>query len=165
MPFEIKYPSTDKGLNKWTWDLKSQGLNCIENITLFAGFDGPRVTPGKYCARVSMGKTVQEVSFDVKMDSRLSATDEEIQFWSDTLKEVSSLVNDSLESLEELRQAQEQIEALMVKYPEDSRPAGHRPLPRSKKSTPGMARSSRCCTKPTKMRMPGKPCWLDNYVT
>jgi hypothetical protein len=107
-------------LNKWTWDLKSQGLHCIENITLFAGFDGPRVTPGQYSARISMGKTMQAVSFDVKMDSRLSATDEEIQFWSDTLKEVSSLVNDNLESLDKLRQAQGEIEALMVKYPQDA---------------------------------------------
>jgi hypothetical protein len=67
-----------------------------------------------------MGKTMQAVSFDVKMDSRLSATDEEIQFWSDTLKEVSSLVNDNLESLDKLRQAQGEIEALMVKYPQDA---------------------------------------------
>ncbi len=120
MPFKIKYPSTKKGLNKWTWDMKSQGLNCIENITLFAGFDGPRVTPGNYSARVSMGEAVETVKFEVKMDSRLNATDEEIQFWSDTLAEVSGLVSESLTSLDKLRQAQGQIKALMAKYPEDA---------------------------------------------
>jgi len=120
MPFKIKYPTTKKGLNKWNWDMKSQGLNCIENITLFAGFDGPRVTPGNYSARVSMGKAVETVKFEVKMDPRLSATDEEIQFWSDTLTEVSGLVSESLTSLDKLRQAQGQIKALMVKYPEDA---------------------------------------------
>ena len=60
------------------------------------------------------------MTFEVKMDSRLTATDEEIQFWSDTLSEVSGLVNESLSSLENLRTAQRQIEALMTKYPEDA---------------------------------------------
>jgi len=119
LPFKLKYPSTEKGLNKWHWDMKRQGLDCIENITLFAGFDGPRVKPGNYSARVSQGKAEQTVSFQVKMDPRLSATNDEIQFWSDTLTEVSNLLNDSLASLDSLRQAHKQIKALMEAYPDN----------------------------------------------
>jgi len=119
LPFKLKYPAAKKGLNKWTWDLKRQGLKCTENITLFAGFDGPRVAPGNYSARVSAGEAVQSVSFQVKMDPRVSATDEEIQFWSERMTEVGGLLSDSLTSLENARQAQRQIEALMEQYPED----------------------------------------------
>jgi photosystem II stability/assembly factor-like uncharacterized protein len=119
LPFELEYPVTKKGLNKWTWDLHRQGISCIENITLFAGFDGPRVAPGDYSARVTVGKTQQTVSFQVKMDQRIHASDDEIQFWSERLTEVSGLLNDTLVNLDNLRSAQAQISALMAKYPED----------------------------------------------
>ncbi len=118
-PFELEYPSTEKGLNKWTWDMKRQGINCVENITLFAGFDGPRVKPGNYSARVSQGAATQSVTFPLTMDSRLSATDGEIQFWSETLTEISTLLNENLLSLNNLRLAQSQIKVLMTDYSDD----------------------------------------------
>ena len=119
LPFELEYPAVNKGLNKWSWDLKHQGIECIENITLFAGFNGPRVAPGPYNARVSVGNEVQAVSFQVEKDPNISATDEEIQFWSERLAEVSGLLNDALGSLQDLRQAKGQIEALIKDYPAD----------------------------------------------
>jgi hypothetical protein len=119
-PFKLKYPSTRKGLNKWNWDLKQDGLKCIENITLFAGFNGPGVTPGKYSARITAGEAVETVSFEVKMDSRVSATSEEIQFWSASMAEVGSLISDALGKLGDLRQAQQQIKTLMSDYPIDA---------------------------------------------
>ncbi|MCP4047690.1 MAG: glycosyl hydrolase [Gammaproteobacteria bacterium] len=120
MPFKLEYPAVKKGLNKWTWDMKRQGLKCTENITLFAGFDGPGVPPGKYTARVSAGDSIRTVSFQLNMDPRVSATDEEIRFWSDRLAEVGNLLSNGLVSLENVRQAQQQIEALMAAYPADS---------------------------------------------
>ncbi|MGA9574200.1 MAG: hypothetical protein WBS20_09670, partial [Lysobacterales bacterium] len=120
LPFELTYPEAKKGLNKWNWDLKREGLKCTENITLFAGFDGPRVAPGDYTARISVGEASQTVSFEVKMDPRFKASNEEIQTWSETLTEVENLVNASLTGLEELRRAQQQIEELMADYPDDT---------------------------------------------
>ncbi len=118
-PFELKYPTTEKGLNKWNWDLNYQGLNCIENISLFAGFDGPGVPPGNYSARVSMGDSVQSVAFSVRADPRISATDDEIRFWSDRMAEVGALLDGTLNKLEVVRQAQSQIETLMAEHPGD----------------------------------------------
>jgi len=119
LPFKPEYPEAKKGLNKWNWDLKRQGLKCTEGITLFAGFDGPRVAPGNYSARITRGKDTQTVPLQVKPDSRLEATESEIQFWSDTLNEVADLVNANLGGLEEIRQSRQQIEALMAEYPDD----------------------------------------------
>jgi photosystem II stability/assembly factor-like uncharacterized protein len=120
LPLEFEYPAAKKGLNKWTWDLKRQGLKCTPDITLFAGFDGPHVAPGRYSARVSVGKSEQTVAFDVKLDPRIQATDEQIRFWSQTLGEVENLVNASLTGLEEIRQSRKQIEALMTAYADDA---------------------------------------------
>jgi hypothetical protein len=108
-----------KGLNKWTWDLRRQGIKCVDDITLFAGFKGPHVTPGNYRARFWVGKAEQTVAFQVKMDPRLSATNEEIQFWSERLAEVEGLLNESLGSLENIHRAKRQIEALKKEYPGD----------------------------------------------
>ena len=119
-PFKIKYPPVKKGLNKWSWNLRGQGIKCVDDITLFAGFEGPHVPPGKYSARFTIGKAEQTVDFHVKMDPRLSATNEEIQFWSDRLTEVEGLLNESLVSLENLRRAGRQIEALKKDYPDDA---------------------------------------------
>ncbi len=119
LPFKLEYPTTKKGLNKWTWDMKREGIKCVDSITLFAGFDGPRVAPGQYSARITAGKTVRTTSFQVKMDSRITATGEEVSFWSESLAEVQSLLNHTLESLEGLRQAKQQIESLMTTHPSD----------------------------------------------
>jgi len=119
LPFKLKYPAVKKGLNKWAWDMRRQGVKCIGNITLFAGFNGPRVAPGNYSARISVGEAAQTVFFQIKMDPRVSATNEEIQIWSERLTEVSSLLSDSLSSLEAARQAQRQIKALMTEHPAD----------------------------------------------
>ena len=37
-PFELEFPTTDKGLNKWVWDLRRDGVHCIEDVKIFAGF-------------------------------------------------------------------------------------------------------------------------------
>jgi photosystem II stability/assembly factor-like uncharacterized protein len=119
LPFKLKYPVGNKGLNKWVWDMKTQGLECTENITLFAGFDGPRVAPGDYSARITVGDAVQTVHFQMEMDSRVSASSEEIQFWSERVAEVGDLLSDTLVTLEAIRQSKQQIEALMTEHPED----------------------------------------------
>ncbi len=118
-PFELEYPETEKGLNKWTWNMKRQGLKCIRDITLFAGFSGTGVAPGNYSARVSVGEATQTVSFEIKMDHRVTATDEEMQNWTDRLKEVEGLLSDTLTRLETARLAKKQIKALMKQYPQD----------------------------------------------
>lgn len=120
-PFKLKYPATKKGLNKWTWDKHRQGIKCIENITFFYGFDGPSIAPGVYSARLSVDETVQTVSFSVDKDPRLTATDEEIDFWSERLQKLSGTLNDILTNLDAIRGSQRQIEALMAKYPGDKK--------------------------------------------
>jgi hypothetical protein len=120
-PFKLKYPPTKKGLNKWLWDKHRQGINCIENITFFYGFDGPTIAPGAYSARLSVDESVQTVSFSVDKDPRVTATDEQVEFWSERLQELSGLLNVILTNLDTIRASQRQIEALMAKYPGDKK--------------------------------------------
>ncbi len=120
LPLELKYPAAKKGLNKWNWDLHRQGIRCIEDITLFEGFDGPRAAPGNYSARITVDGTSKSVSFTLKMDPRINATDEEIRFWSARLTELNDLLNEALGSLDKARKAQRQIKALLADYPDEA---------------------------------------------
>ena len=119
-PFEIKYPETKQGLNRWSWNLRSEDIRCIEDIALFAGFNGPHVMPGDYSARLRIGVEEQTVSFSVAADPRSTASRADVQNWVASLEEVGSMMNDILESLDDLRAARDQIEALMNSYPDDA---------------------------------------------
>ncbi len=112
-PFEIKYPSTKQGLNKWGWNLRNENIRCIPDIPLFAGFNGPRVVAGQYRARIQIGEYEDTVEFTIDQDPRSPASDADTREWGARLDEVSALMNDILTHLHDLRTAREQIQALM----------------------------------------------------
>jgi len=120
LPFEIKYPAAKKGLNKWIWDMKRQGIRCVDDITLFAGYDGPRVAPGDYSAVVTVGELSRTVSFKLEKNSRSNASDEEIRFWAGRLEEVTGLLNESLGRLADARRMRQQVSELLRRYPDDA---------------------------------------------
>jgi len=120
-PFEMEYPPTKQGLNIWYWDMRNEGVSCLEDVALFAGFGGPGVAPGDYKVRVSIEGEEQTVPVTLTMDTRISASKEEIEFWSARTKEVTGLLDEVLTSLDGLRRAQKQIEVLMADYSGDAR--------------------------------------------
>jgi hypothetical protein len=101
-------------------------------LALFEGFDGPRVVPGEYRARVTIGELSETVSFAVAQDPRLTATDEQIQEWAARLADVRALMTESLLRLDEARAARDRIEELMSRYPDagDLRQAGESAIER-----------------------------------
>lgn len=113
-PFEIKYPPTEKGLNKWGWNLRRENLRCIPDINIFAGFGGARVVPGRYRARIQIGEHQETVEFSVEQDRRSRASAAETMEWGERLQEVSALMNDVLARLHDLRAAREQIKKLTL---------------------------------------------------
>jgi hypothetical protein len=119
-PIELKYPETNEGLNLWYWNLRSENIRCIEDIALFAGFNGPRVLPGKYSARVKVSGYTQTVSFSVAADPRSRASDADYTAWGARLADVSTMMNDILGALQDVRTAREQIQALAKRYPDDA---------------------------------------------
>ncbi len=119
-PFELEFPTTDKGLNKWVWDLRRDGVHCIEDVKIFAGFGGPTVPPGSYRARVTQGDFSAETAFALAPDPRLEATPQEIQQWSARLDETAALLDTILRRLGEARKARTQVEALMAEFPGDA---------------------------------------------
>lgn len=70
--------ATRTGLNRTVWDLRYEGPTTLQNVVLFGappGNGGPRVLPGRYTAKLTVGKEVQTTSFEVKRDPRLAPAD------------------------------------------------------------------------------------------
>ena len=117
-PFEIDYPPTSKGLHSWTWDTLQEGVTCIDDIALFAGFDGPGVTPGDYRIRVTAGNQQQTVPVTLTADPRTTASPAAIQEWSSKVEETAALLSEVLTGLGQLRESGNQIDDLMNSYPD-----------------------------------------------
>jgi hypothetical protein len=119
-PLKLEYPAKKQGLNKWTWDLRRDGVACIEDVGLFGGFDGPRVPPGEYRARVSAGGASDEAPFTLVPDWRVTASPEEIRLWSERLEETTGLLDEVLQVLDAARDARSDVEGLMSDHPGDA---------------------------------------------
>ena len=118
-PFEIEYPPAEKGLNKWSWNLKRENITCIEDIALYVGFAGPQALPGEYRARISIGDFEDTTHFTVAQDPRSTASDDDIRDWGATLTELSDLTSQMLTHLDNVRTARTQVQALMEQYADD----------------------------------------------
>jgi photosystem II stability/assembly factor-like uncharacterized protein len=119
-PFELEYPPKKKGLNKWLWDFRRDGVHCIEDVKIFAGFGGATVRPGKYRATLSRGGQSAEAAFELLADPRITATPGQMQEWSARLDETATLLDGILRRLGEARKARGQIEVLLADYPDDA---------------------------------------------
>ncbi|MEM1262756.1 MAG: glycosyl hydrolase [Pseudomonadota bacterium] len=112
-PIEHEYAPVKQGFNKWSWNMNSDDVPCIDNILLHDGYDGPSVAPGNYTARLTLGDVTSEASFTVLKDPRSFATDAQITDWANTLLDVKALLTNALDKLDDARTARTQIGALL----------------------------------------------------
>ena len=98
---------SDPGHHRFVWDLrweppagtqKSFSIAAVKGRTP-AGPHGPFVAPGKYTVRLTVGSTVMTKNIVVKMDPRVTATDEDIRLQT----EYSMRVYRGYQRLQELR--------------------------------------------------------------
>jgi len=118
IPFEVEYPTVEQGMNQWTWDMRFNGLNCIDDVKLFAGFGGTSVTPGNYRVRVSVGDAQSSAELTLLPDPRSDASPEDYEFLAGKRREVTDLLNELLDALAAVRKARDQTVALLAEFPD-----------------------------------------------
>ncbi len=116
LPFQVRYPQKKRGLNQWVWDMHRNGLHCIDDVKLFAGFDGASVVPGTYQVRISQGESETHADVTLLPDPRAEATPAEYAFLDGKLQEVTDLLNTLLHRLEDARKARGQIQELLQEH-------------------------------------------------
>ncbi|MEO1576052.1 MAG: glycosyl hydrolase, partial [Pseudomonadota bacterium] len=115
-PVKHKYAPVKQGFNRWSWNLKSEDVPCIDGLVLHAGYNGPSVPPGQYTARLTLGDWSADATFTVTKDPRSSATDAELAEWVTTLTSVKTLLTQALQALDTARSAREQLAELMTRH-------------------------------------------------
>jgi photosystem II stability/assembly factor-like uncharacterized protein len=118
LPFEVEYPPKEVGANKWVWDLRREGLHCIDDIRLFEGFAGAYVMPGAYHARVSIGDAEDMATFTLLADRRVDAGSNDFAEVEARVTEMTALMNELLDGIAAIRKSRAQIKALMDEYPD-----------------------------------------------
>ena len=118
-PFTIEHPTKKQGLNKWSWDMRTEDIPCIPDLMLHAGYTGPSVAPGSYTATVSIGNVSEAFEFIVTADPRSSATEKQTIAWVKTLSEIKTTLTDVLQNLDTARHSRQQVRKLLGDYQDD----------------------------------------------
>ncbi|MEP1383934.1 MAG: glycosyl hydrolase, partial [Paraglaciecola sp.] len=108
-PISFKHPSTHKGYNTFVWDLRRQPLDCIENVKLFGGWEGARVMPGDYKAKITVGNLSQTRAFKVLPDPREEADKAQLQVVEKSIQATETLLNDLFFNLQKARDVRTQL--------------------------------------------------------
>ena len=108
-PLKISTPSLKSGLNQWTWDMRRDAFPCVDGVTIFAGLAGPRVVPGAYQAKITLGDTVLTKDFTLTADPRAAASPEAYAELDQYLGDTSGLLTDLLTRVGAARDTQGQI--------------------------------------------------------
>ncbi|MEL7311885.1 MAG: glycosyl hydrolase [Pseudomonadota bacterium] len=119
-PINHRYPSASEGFNRWSWNLRSEDVACIDDILIHGGFSGPTVAPGNYTARVTLGDATTEAAFTVTKDPRAFATDAQIADWAQTLLDVKALLAESLQTLDDARAARSGLKAMLSEHDDEA---------------------------------------------
>jgi hypothetical protein len=93
--------------------MRREGLTCIDDIRLFAGFSGATVTPGQYSVSVSLGEHADTTAFTLSPDPRVEATPVDYAFLDTKRSETADMLNELLTALDNVRRARTRIEALV----------------------------------------------------
>jgi hypothetical protein len=114
--------SARSGMNEFVWDLRWPGATSFEGMILWGGeLDGPVAVPGRYAAKLTVGKVSRTESFEVVKDPRLAATEEDFVAQFDLLLAMRDKLTETHDALGAIRDAREQIDQTLAR----AKRAGH----------------------------------------
>jgi photosystem II stability/assembly factor-like uncharacterized protein len=103
----------NKGLNRFGWNMRYPATFQVPRGAVLwppGGGPGPRVVPGKYQVKVTIGEWTQTQTFEVKPDPRLNATTADYQDQLKTAREVGAHIKELYDALAELREVRQQAQ-------------------------------------------------------
>ncbi len=105
--------SMKSGLNRFVWDMRYETLPSVPNVMVEGSYDGRKVVPGNYQARLKMGDAEKTVTFSILPDPRLSYSPTDYLSQEQTLGEIDKSIKDIHNSVNQTRQARKQINDFM----------------------------------------------------
>ncbi len=106
LPFET-------GINRFTWDLRTENLPDIPGVFVFnADYRGHRVAPGRYKARMTWQGEVSEVEFELLSDPKVVATSADWNTQQLFIQKTEEVIREAHGSVNQLRAVRKQVETL-----------------------------------------------------
>jgi photosystem II stability/assembly factor-like uncharacterized protein len=113
---ELK-PTVEKGLNRFAWDLRyKQGASFPEMILWSGNPAQPRVLPGDYQVRLTVGDTVKTAPLRVVTDPRSSATREDLEAQHRFLLEIRDKLTETHDTIRRIREVRTQLTGLRERF-------------------------------------------------
>ena len=111
-PEEKSKVTTQKGLNRFVWDMRYRdGTDITGGSHLFGGnLRGPVAVPGSYQVRLTAAGETKSASFDIKKDPRIDATPEDFQKQFDMLIQIRDRVSDAHEGVNQILAVKKDLE-------------------------------------------------------
>ncbi len=97
------------GMNRFVWDMRAETIKGIPKVFIEGSYDGRKMSPGNYSAKLSYGKQSKTVPVKILADPRINATAAEYEEQENILKSLENSVNDIHESIAKMRKISKQI--------------------------------------------------------
>jgi len=112
----------EPGLNRMVWDLRGENVTEIPKQFTFGSLSGPKVPPGTYRVRLTVGDWRAEQAFETVQDPRRPHTDEAFREQQELLSALWRDLNEIQESVKRMRAVRAQVNDLMTRL--KKRPVG-----------------------------------------
>ncbi len=106
-----KLPANE-GMNRYVWNLRLPDAELVDDAVLWGAARGPRVPPGRYQVRLTLGETIQSQEFEVTADPRLEVTRRDLERQFDLSKSIWKSLTESHALLEKIRDVEKQVDDL-----------------------------------------------------
>jgi len=117
-----KLPDSKPGLNRFAWNLRSPEAKKFEGLILWGGgTDGPRVVPGTYDVRLTVGDDTRTATAELKKDPRTSASQADLQAQFDYLLAANRKLTEIHEQIERMREVRKQLDDLKKRLGKDEK--------------------------------------------
>jgi photosystem II stability/assembly factor-like uncharacterized protein len=115
---------TEKGVNRFVWDLHYEETPRIPNSPLWGGStDGPLALPGEYQVRLTVDGKSQTQPFKIVPDPRLQVTQEDLKKQFDLMQQILGKVTQVHDAVRQIRDIRAQMTAVNKRLKEEKNPS------------------------------------------
>ncbi len=106
--------TTDVGFNRFVWDMRYEDAVRFPGMILWAGdIRGPKIVPGSYQVKLTVGGTTMTESFDVKPDPRLTTTPADYAKQLDLGLKIRDKLSETHNAIIQIRDVRRQVDDLL----------------------------------------------------
>ena len=117
-----KLPDSKHGLNRYAWNLRYPEAKTFEGLILWGGgTDGPRVAPGTYTVRLTVGEETRTATAQLKQDPRTAASQADLQAQLDFVLAANRKLSEIHTQIERIRKVRAQLGDLRKRIGKDEK--------------------------------------------